>query len=145
MEAGTGGCLRQLPQRYIEVAVQTPSKRWAVFELTGKCGRLHSPSRARALDQGVLRCSVYAEYQRNPQHTFIAHETDFETGVTVDRSDQGDEAARGEENVADTIAGLVKRLGEGELNLLAACKQMLTILAGQSGEQKIFSGGQRRS
>jgi hypothetical protein len=93
------------------------------------------------LDQGVLRRSVYAEYQRNPQHTFIAHETDFETGVTVDRSDQGDEAARGEEDVSDAIAGPVKHLGEEEIHLLAACKQMLTIPAGQRGEQKIFSGG----
>jgi hypothetical protein len=65
--------------------------------------------------------------------------------VTVDRSDQGDEAVRGEENIADTIAGPVKRLGEKELNLLAACKQVLTILAGQSGEQQIVAGGLRWS
>jgi hypothetical protein len=134
MEAGASGRLRQLGQRYIEVTVQTPLKRWAAFELTGKCGCLHSPSRARTLDQGVLRCGVNAQHQRDPQHAFIAHNADFETGVTVDRSDQGDEAVRGEEDVADAIARVVKHLGNEEINPLAACKQMLTILAGQSGD-----------
>jgi hypothetical protein len=43
--------------------------------------------------------------------------------------------------VTDAIAGPVKHLGKEEINLLAACKQMLTILAGQSSEQKILSGG----
>jgi hypothetical protein len=144
MEAGASGHLRQLPQRYIEVAVQGPLKGRAMFELTGKCGRLHSPSRARALHQSVLRCGVYAQHQRDPQHTLIAHETDFEPGVAIDRSNQGDKAVRGEEDVADAIVWRVKHLGKQEINLLAACKQMLTILAGQGGEQKICSGGPRR-
>jgi hypothetical protein len=110
----------------------------------GKCSRLHSPSRARALDQGLLRGNVNAQHQRDPQHAFIAYEADFETGMTVDRRDQGDEAVRGEEGVPDAIAGPVKHLGKREINLLAACKQALTILAGQSGEQKVFSGAPRR-
>jgi hypothetical protein len=144
MEAGAGGHLRQLPQRYIEVAVQTALKRWAMFELTGKCGRLHSPSRARALYQSVLRCGVYAQHQRDPQHTLIAHEADFESVVAIDRRNERDETVRREEDVADSIVWRVKHLGKQEVNLLAACKQMFTILAGQGGEQEIGSGGPRR-
>jgi hypothetical protein len=144
MEAGASGHLRQLPQRYIEVAVQTPLKRRAMFELTGKCGRLHSPSRARALHHGMLRCDIYAQHQRDPQHALIAHEADFETGVAIHRSNQGDKAVRREEDVADAIVWRVKHFGKREINRLAACKQMFTILAGQGGKQKICSGGSRR-
>jgi hypothetical protein len=49
-----------------------------------------------------------------------------------------------DEDVADAIVWCVKHLGKQEINLLAASKQMLTILAGQGGEQKICSGGPRR-
>ena len=102
-----------------------------MFELTGKCHRLHSPSRTRALYQGLQRCSVYAQHQREPQHAFVADEADFETGMAVvDRSDQRDEAIRGKEDVTNALAGLAQYIGEPKLNLFAAREQMLTILAG---------------
>jgi hypothetical protein len=63
--------------------------------------------------------------------------------VTIDRNDQGDEAGRGKEDVTNALAGLAKYIGKTKLNLLAACQQMLTILARQSGEQTIVPGGDR--
>ena len=53
MEAGASGRLYQLAQHYVEVTVQRSLQRRAVFELTAKCRRLHSPGRARALHQGA--------------------------------------------------------------------------------------------
>src|ERR1700730_17766621 len=46
MEASATGRLCQLAQCYIKVTVQTSLQRRAVFELTAKCRRLHSPGRA---------------------------------------------------------------------------------------------------
>jgi hypothetical protein len=118
------------PQRDIEVAAQTSLQRRAVSELTAKCRRCHAPGRPGALHQGVERCSAYPEHQRDPQHAFVAHEADFETAVAIDRSDQRDEAVGGEEDMANGLAGLAEHLGKAQLDLLATCQQMLTILTG---------------
>src|SRR4051795_7424092 len=104
-----------------------------MFELAGECRRFHSPSRARTLHQRVQRCRVYAQEQRGPQHAFVADESHLEAGVTIDRTDQGDEAIRGKENVTNVLAGLAEYIGKTKLNLLAAGQQMLTILVRQSG------------
>ena len=108
-----------------------------MFELAGKCRHFHSPSRACALHQGVQWCRIDAQHQRDPQHAFVADESHLEAGVTINRSDQGDEAVRGKEDVTNVLAGLAKYIGKAKLNLLAARQQMLTIFAGQSGEQAI--------
>src|SRR3954453_8833447 len=115
-----------------------------MLELAGKDRRFHSPSRARALHQRVQRCRVYAQYQRGPKHAFVADESHLEAGVTLDRSDQGDEATRGKKDVTNVLAGIAKYVGKAKLNLLAARQQILTILAGQSGEQTIVRGGPHR-
>ena len=64
--------------------------------------------------------------------------------MTVDRSDQGDEAVGGEEDVSNAFAGLAEHIGQAKLNLLTASKQTLTIPAWQGGEQTIFCGGSGR-
>src|SRR4051794_7994145 len=114
-----------------------------MFELAGKCRRFHSPSRARALHQRVQWCRVYAQDQRGSQHAFVADESHLEAGVPVDRSNQGDEAGRGKEDVTDALAGIAKYIGKAKLNLLAARQQMLTIFDGKSSEQTIVRGGPR--
>src|SRR5579864_2024348 len=101
-----------------------------MFELTGKCGRLHSPGHTRPLYQRVQWCSVYAEHQRDSQHAFVADEADFETGVAVDRSDQRDEAICGKEDMTNALAGFAEHVLKAKLNLLAVREQMLPILAG---------------
>src|SRR5256885_12090758 len=129
MEAGASGRLYQLAPRYVEVTVQRSLQRRAVFELTAKYRRLHSPGRARALHQGASGASAYAEHQRDPQNAFVA-ESHLEAGAAVDRSDQRDKAVGGEQDMANMLPGPAQHIAKAQLNLLAACQQMLTIRAG---------------
>ncbi len=115
-----------------------------MFELAAEWRRFHSPGRARALHEALQRRAAYAEDQRNAQHAFVADEAHLEPGVSVDRRDQRDEALNGEEDVANTLARRAEHCAEGQLDLLAACKQVLTVLTGQRRDQMVLRGGRRR-
>src|ERR1700734_4154673 len=130
MKASAGSRLCQLRERYIEVTVQTSLQRRAMFELTAEWRGLHLPGGARTLHQGAKGRGVHAQHQRDPEHTFVADEADFEIGLAIDRSDQRDEASGGEVHVANGLTRLVEHLAKVELNRLATRQQMSPILAG---------------
>jgi hypothetical protein len=67
-----------------------------------------SRERITALHLRAQRRNVHAEHQRDSQHAFVANQTDFEAGMFVDRSDQGNEAISAEEDVANSVAGITE-------------------------------------
>jgi len=111
-----------------------------MFELTDECRRCHSLSRAGALHQGVERSCVYAEHQGNSQHVFVADEADLEIAMAVD-SDQRDEVVGGKEDMTNALPGPGTHIAKAQLNLLAACQQMLTTRAGETGKQTTSRDG----
>jgi hypothetical protein len=73
-------------------------------------------------------------------HAFVADEPHLQAGAAVARRQQGDEVIGGEVGVADRIAGLADHVGERELDLLAARKQTLAVLARQRRDQTVRGG-----
>jgi hypothetical protein len=61
MEAGAGGRLHKLAHDHIEVALQLPLQRKALFEFAAKRCSRHAQCRAFALHQGVQRRNIHPE------------------------------------------------------------------------------------
>jgi hypothetical protein len=83
-------------------------------------------------------CEVYAEHQRGTQHALVADEADFQTLMAIDGSDQRNETIGREVLVANAFPGLIEHICRGEVDLLALCKQMTAILAGQGVQQQVL-------
>jgi hypothetical protein len=134
MEAGASGHLGQLAQCYVEITIQAPLQRRAIFELTAKRRGVHAPCRAGPLNHGTQRYDIHAKHQRDSQHTFSADEAYLETGMSIERIDQGNEALGGKKDMPNALARPAKHLGEAQLDRFGARQQMLAILPGQSRE-----------
>jgi hypothetical protein len=89
----------------------------------------------------VERSCVYAEHQGNSQHAFVAGEAGFEIAMAVDPSDQRDEVVGGKEDMTKALPGPGTHIAKAQLNLLAACQQMLTTRAGETGKQMTSRDG----
>ena len=144
MEAGAHGRLRQLGHHHVNVALQASVQRAAMLELTTKWLGVHPPGRAGALDQGAGLRNIHAEHQRGAQHALVADEADLHAVVATGRSNQGDETARREEDMANALARLLEHVGQGELDRLAACEQMAAVLTGQGRKQPVVRRSPRR-
>ena len=102
VKARARGSLRELAQLDENVLVDLALQGRAAFEFAAECGGIHLQCGPFPLHHGAYRRDIHAERERNPQHSFVSNQSNFESRRIVDRHDQRNEASGGEE---DTVSG----------------------------------------
>ena len=85
------------------------------------------------MQQGI----VHAKDQRRTQHAFVADQSHFQAGQSVQRSDQGNHALKREIDLPGAWPGLSQDIGECQFDRLAAGQEAQAMLARQGIDQQI--------